>query len=58
MEGNPRTAILSEAKAWGAETIFIGARGLGVLDRLLLGSVSTAVVTHADCAVEVIRNTR
>ncbi len=58
MEGNPRSEILSEAKAWGAETIFIGARGLGVLDRLLLGSVSTAVVTHAECAVEVIRNSQ
>jgi nucleotide-binding universal stress UspA family protein len=56
MEGNPRSAILFEAKSWGAETIFIGARGLGVLDRLLLGSVSTAVVTHAECAVEVIRH--
>jgi nucleotide-binding universal stress UspA family protein len=56
IEGNPRSAILSEAKAWGAETIFIGARGLGVMDRLLLGSVSTAIVTHAECAVEVIRH--
>jgi nucleotide-binding universal stress UspA family protein len=56
LEGNPRSTILSEAKAWGAETIFIGARGLGILDRLLLGSVSTAVVTHAECAVEVIRH--
>jgi nucleotide-binding universal stress UspA family protein len=55
IEGNTRSTILSEAKAWNAETIFIGARGLGVLDRLLLGSVSTAVVTHADCAVEVVR---
>jgi len=58
MEGNPRSDLLSEAKAWGAETIFIGARGLGILDRLLLGSVSTAVVTHAECAVEVIRHAK
>jgi nucleotide-binding universal stress UspA family protein len=58
IEGNPRSTILSEAKDWGAETIFIGARGLGVLDRLLLGSVSTAVVTHAECAVEVVRHSR
>jgi nucleotide-binding universal stress UspA family protein len=58
IEGNPRSAILAEAKAWGAETIFIGARGLGVLDRLLLGSVSTAIVTHAECAVEVVRHVR
>jgi nucleotide-binding universal stress UspA family protein len=55
LEGNPRSAILSEAKDWAAESIFIGARGMGVLDRLLLGSVSTAIVTHAECAVEVVR---
>jgi nucleotide-binding universal stress UspA family protein len=58
LEGNPRSTILYEAKAWGAESIFIGARGLGILDRLLLGSVSTAVVTHAECAVEVVRQIR
>jgi nucleotide-binding universal stress UspA family protein len=58
IDGNPRTTLLIEAKAWGSETIFIGARGLGILDRLLLGSVSTAVVTHAECAVEVIRPAR
>jgi nucleotide-binding universal stress UspA family protein len=39
----------------GADAIVIGARGLGPLDRLLLGSVSTAVVSHAPCSVEVFR---
>jgi nucleotide-binding universal stress UspA family protein len=56
LEGSPRTEILTDAKAWRAETIFIGARGLGALDRLVLGSVSTAVVTHAECTVEVVRH--
>jgi nucleotide-binding universal stress UspA family protein len=55
IDGNARTDILREAKDWDAGTIFIGARGVGTLDRLLLGSVSTAVVTHADCSVEVVR---
>jgi nucleotide-binding universal stress UspA family protein len=55
LDGDPRTDILREARNWSADTIFIGARGVGTLDRLLLGSVSTAVVTHADCTVEVIR---
>jgi nucleotide-binding universal stress UspA family protein len=46
---------VKEAEIWGADAIVIGARGLGPLDRLLLGSVSTAVVSHAPCSVEVFR---
>ena len=56
LEGMARTELLSDAKAWEAETIFIGARGVGTMERLLLGSVSTAIVTHAGCAVEVVRH--
>jgi nucleotide-binding universal stress UspA family protein len=56
IEGDPRTQLLAAAKRWDADTVFVGARGLGTLDRLLLGSVSTAVVTHADCSVEVVRD--
>lgn len=54
--GDPRTELVAEAKQWRAETIFVGARGLGRLDRLLLGSTSTAVVTHADCTVEIVHH--
>jgi len=55
VEGDPRTQILEQARLWHAATVFVGARGLGALDRLLLGSVSSAVVTHAHCTVEVVR---
>jgi len=55
VDGSPRTAILLEAERWHANTVFVGARGLGPVNRLLLGSVSTAVVTHAHCSVEVVR---
>lgn len=54
-DGDPRHAIAAEAEAWQANTIFVGARGLGAMDRVLLGSVSTAVVKHAHCSVEVVR---
>jgi nucleotide-binding universal stress UspA family protein len=56
LNANARIELVEEAKRWNADMIFVGARGLGTLDRLLLGSVSTAVLTHAGCSVEVIRH--
>ncbi|HZI50860.1 MAG TPA: universal stress protein, partial [Terriglobia bacterium] len=56
IDGDPRREINAEAKRWHADSVFVGARGLGALDRLLLGSVSGAVVTHAHCAVEIVRH--
>lgn len=50
-----RQALISEAKAWGADCIFVGARGMGAVERFLIGSVSSYVATHAPCSVEVIR---
>jgi nucleotide-binding universal stress UspA family protein len=47
-------AILSEANALGASAILIGSRGLTGLKSLLLGSVSHAVVQHADRTVIVV----
>lgn len=55
-EGNPKTALLDEAEAWGADSIFIGARGLKGINRLLLGSVSAAVAARARCSVEIVRS--
>jgi len=55
LDGDARTAILEEARRWHAGAIFVGARGLGAMERLLLGSVSTAVVSHAPYTVEVVR---
>jgi nucleotide-binding universal stress UspA family protein len=42
--GDPR-AVLREASA-GADLLVVGARGHGVLDRLLLGSVASALAHH------------
>ena len=55
IDGDPREVILTAAEVTGADTIFIGARGLGPVERLLLGSISSYVVTHAHCSVEVVR---
>jgi nucleotide-binding universal stress UspA family protein len=56
--GNPADQILEEADTWGAGCIFVGARGTRGIDRLLLGSVSSAVSARAHCSVEVVRPTR
>jgi nucleotide-binding universal stress UspA family protein len=53
--GNPADQILAEANTWGADCIFVGAKGTRGIDRLLLGSVSSAVSARALCSVEVVR---
>ncbi len=56
--GNPSDQILQEADTWGADCIFVGAKGTRGIDRLLLGSVSSAVSARAHCSVEVVRTGR
>ena len=56
--GPPRQVIVEEAESWGADLIVMGSRGLGAWNRLLLGSVSSAVVHHAKCSVEVVRTSK
>lgn len=55
IQGPPKQVIVEEAEKWGADLIVLGSRGLGAWNRLLLGSVSNAVVHHAKCSVEVVR---
>lgn len=55
IQGSPAQVIVDEAESWGADLIIMGSRGLGVWNRLLLGSVSSAVVHHAKCSVEIVR---
>ena len=44
---DPKERILKEADDWGANFVVVGSHGQGGLTRLLLGSVSEAVTTHA-----------
>jgi nucleotide-binding universal stress UspA family protein len=53
--GNPADEIVSEAESWGAHCVFLGAKGTRGIERLLLGSVSSAVSAGANCSVEVVR---
>ena len=54
--GDPKRLLVEEAEAWSADCIFVGARGLGRVQRILLGSVSGAVAARASCSVEVVRS--
>lgn len=54
--GNPKEELIGEAESWGADCIFVGAKGMRGIDRLLLGSVSSAVSARADCSVEIVRS--
>ncbi|MEO6308866.1 MAG: universal stress protein [Nitrospiraceae bacterium] len=53
--GNPAEEIMKAASQQQADLIVMGAKGLGAIARFLLGSVSTRVVQHANCAVLVVR---
>ncbi|HLO00005.1 MAG TPA: universal stress protein [Pyrinomonadaceae bacterium] len=53
--GSARGVILDEAEVWKPDLIVVGSHGYPAWERLLLGSVSQAVVSHAKCSVEVVR---
>jgi nucleotide-binding universal stress UspA family protein len=53
--GVARDAIVDAAADWHSDLIVIGSHGWKGIDRLLLGSVSDAVVRRAGCSVEVVR---
>jgi len=53
--GKPAEEIMKVAAKQHADLIVMGAKGLGAIARLLLGSVSTRVVQHSSCSVLVVR---
>ena len=55
IRGNAKHTLLDVATKWGADEIFVGARGMTNLERIFLGSVSSFVAGHAHCTVEVVR---
>ncbi len=54
LKGDAKRTLLKAAEEWGADTIFVGSRGLTGSRRIIAGSVSTALATHAHCSVEVV----
>jgi nucleotide-binding universal stress UspA family protein len=55
-EGDPKHALVDEARKLAAEVVFVGARGWRGVQRLLLGSVALAVAARAPCSVEIVRS--
>jgi nucleotide-binding universal stress UspA family protein len=59
---DPSYALVEDAERWGedegftggADCIFVGARGVRGVERILLGSVATAVAMKAHCSVEIV----
>ena len=53
--GHPAEVITRVANEGGFDMIIIGSRGHGGLKKLLLGSVSSAVLHEAECSVLVVK---
>ncbi len=55
LRGTPRETLCQVAAQEQPDILAIGSRGLGSVERLVLGSVSDYVVHHAPCPVLVVR---
>jgi len=53
--GDPANEIVATAAGYDTDLIVVGARGLGGMARLLLGSVSEKVLRHARCPVLIVK---
>ena len=56
-EGDPKKLIPLHAKEWGADLIVVGYSDKSSIERVFVGSVSQAVISHAPCSVLVIKPT-
>ena len=52
--GDPRKMILEAAESKAPDILVVSKRGAGVVDKMILGSVSAYLIRHAHCPVLVI----
>jgi nucleotide-binding universal stress UspA family protein len=55
LRGRPASAIVDEAKAFGADVLVVGSRGHGTIATMVLGSTAAEIVDHSPCPVLVAR---
>jgi len=54
-DADPRHGIIDEARRWEADLVVLGSHGRRGVERFLLGSVAEAVLRHAPCSVQIVR---
>lgn len=54
-EADPKNLIVEEAVRCKSHCIFVGCNDHSIVERLLLGTVSAALISRAPCSVEVVR---
>ena len=54
-QGHPAEEILNAAHEHNVDLIILGCRGFGKFPRTFLGSVSTKVLTHANCSCIIVK---
>lgn len=55
-KGDARRVLVEEARAWGADSIFVGAHSLdGALESARSGRAASGVAAEAPCSVEIVR---
>ncbi len=55
LQGDPRETLVEEAKRDHVDLLVVGSHGRTGLDKLLMGSVASHVVTHSPCSVLVVK---
>jgi nucleotide-binding universal stress UspA family protein len=55
VEGDPREALIEVARREFVDLIVVGSHGRTGLQKLLMGSVASHIVSHAPCSVLVVR---
>lgn len=55
VQSDPREALITTATAENVDLLVVGSHGRSGLEKLLMGSVASHVVTHAPCTVMVVK---